>query len=99
MYSRGNSSVSAVFDDLTAAAEGHLSGGNVVHNDGAGTDERTVPDGHRGHEGGIAADEAVIADDGAELVPAVVVAGDGACAEVHAGADFGVAEVGEMIGL
>ena len=50
----------------------------------------------RSHKVGVAADEAVIADLGAELILAVVVAGDGAAAEVAVLAHIAVADVGQV---
>ena len=56
----------------------------------------TVADLDRSHEVGVAADEAVVTDRGAELVLAVVVAGDGAAAEVAVLAHIAVADVGQV---
>src|SRR3546814_18614699 len=47
----------------------------------------------------VRADEVVVLEDGAMLVGAVVVAGDGASAHVYARADVGVAHVGQVVGL
>ena len=49
-----------------------------------------------GHKVGVAANEAVIADLGAELILAVVVAGDGAATEVAVLAHIAVADVGQV---
>src|SRR5579859_1314650 len=56
-------------------------------------------DGDGGDELGVGADEGAVLDDGLVLVHAVVVAGDGAAADVHFRADVGVAEVAQVIGL
>ena len=50
----------------------------------------------RGHKVGVAADEAVVTDLGAELILAVVVAGNGAAAEVAVLAHIAVADVGQV---
>ena len=50
----------------------------------------------RSHKVGVTADEAVIADLGAELILAVIVAGDGAAAEVAVFAHIAVADVGQV---
>src|SRR5690606_7754832 len=47
----------------------------------------------------IGADEGAVADAGGRLVHAVVVAGDGAGTDVDAGADLGIAQVAEVVGL
>jgi len=48
---------------------------------------------------GIGTDEHIVLDDGLELVGAIVVAGDGAGANINALANLGVTTVGQMIGL
>ena len=55
-----------------------------------------IPHGDGGHQVGVAADEGVIADGGVVLGLAVVVAGDGAAAEVAVLADGRVAQVGQV---
>ena len=66
---------------------------------GAGGDIGAVAESERSDERGVGADEDVIADGGGVFVYAIVVAGDGAGADVRARADDGVAEVGEVVGL
>ena len=61
---------------------------------GGGVSAVAHPD--RSHKVGVAADETVIADLGAELILAVVVAGDGAAAEVAVLAHIAVADVGQV---
>ena len=63
--------------------------GHILGNGAAGGGVGTVAHLDRGHKVGVAADEAVVADLGAELILAVVVAGDGAAAEVAVLADVG----------
>ena len=47
----------------------------------------------------IGADESIVANDRAVFIDAVVVADDGACADVDAAADGGIAEIAQVIGL
>ena len=54
--------------------------GHILSDGAAGGGVGTVAHLDRGHKVGVAADEAVVPDGGAELVLAVVVAGDGAAA-------------------
>ena len=89
----------ALLGHLAAAAEGESIGRDVFGDAGAGGDVGTVADGDGSDEGGVRADEGAVADGGEVFVDAVVVAGDGARADVDAGADDGVAEVGEVVGL
>ena len=56
--------------------------GHVLGDGAAGGGVGPVADGDGGDKVGVAADEAVVADLSAELVLAVVVAGDGAAAEI-----------------
>ena len=70
--------------------------GHILGDGAAGGGVGTVANLDRGHKVGVAADEAVIADLGAELILAVVVAGDGAAAEVAVLAHIAVADVGQV---
>ncbi len=81
------------------AAQGQGAVGDVFGDAAAGGDVGAGADGDGGDEGGVGADEGAVADGGEVLVDAVVVAGDGACADVDAGADDGVAEVVQVVGL
>ena len=56
-------------------------------------------DGDRGHQRGVGADEGALADIGEELGIAVVIAGDRACADIGAGADAGIADIGQVVDL
>ena len=76
-----------------------LSSGRVLRDRRAGADRGACADLHRRHQHRARADERARADLGAPLVHAVVVAGDGAGADVHLLADRRVAEVGEVVGL
>ena len=58
-----------------------------------------VADRHRRDQRRIRADEDAGADLGAVLGEAVIVAGDGAGADIGFGADAGIADIGEMVGL
>src|SRR6185369_4876450 len=55
--------------------------------------------GNRRHQLDVRPDEDVVLDHGAMLVYAVVVAGNGAGANIHVAADARVAHVGEMVGF
>ena len=70
--------------------------GHILGDGAAGGGVGTIAHLDRGHKVGVAADEAVIADLGAELILAVVVAGDGAAAEVAVLAHIAVADVGQV---
>ena len=70
--------------------------GHILSDGAAGGGVGTVAHLDRGHKVGVAADEAVVPDGGAELVLAVVVAGDGAAAEVAVLAYIAVADVGQV---
>ena len=70
--------------------------GHILGDGAAGGGVGTIAHLDRGHKVGVAADKAVIADLGAELVFAVVVAGDGAAAEVAVLAHIAVADVGQV---
>ena len=70
--------------------------GHVLGDGAAGGGVGTIAHLHGGHKVRVAADEAVIADLGAELILAVVVAGDGAAAEVAVLAHIAVADVGQV---
>ena len=89
----------ALFDDLMGACDCQGVGGNVFGDAGAGADVGSILNRDGRHQGGIAADENPFADDRTILVDAIVVAGDGAGADVGLLADFAIAEVGEVVGF
>ncbi len=62
-------------------------------------DDRAVADRDRRHQSGVRTDEGARADDRAILPEPVVIAGDGAGADVGLRPDRGVADVGQMIDL
>src|SRR3569833_144523 len=64
-------------------AHPHLADRHVVGHDGAGAGVGGGPDAHWCSQGGVGADEGVVADDGAMLVLAVVVGGDRSRAYVY----------------
>src|SRR6185437_8332837 len=84
---------------LPTARDRQLSFRRIVRDHRAGADGGLRADRHRRHQGGVRADEGAVIDAGDELVHAVVVAGDGAGADVDAAADLGIAQVAEMVGL
>src|SRR5437588_4825152 len=70
---------------------------HVLGDDGARADIGAAADFYRRHQRGVGADEGALADRGLVLEEAVIVAGDGAGAEIGVGADMGVADIGEMV--
>ena len=69
---------------LLRARDGELAGGRVLGDGRAGADVGAARDAHRRDQRRVGADEAVVLDHRAVLVRAVVVAGDGAGADVDA---------------
>ena len=65
----------------------------------AAPDIGSLAEAHRRDQGGVAADEDAILDDGRVFTHSVVVAGDRPGADVHALTDFGVAKIGEVVGF
>ncbi len=84
---------------LLGAGERQGIGGDILGDGRTGGDQAAAADPHRGDELGVAADEDVVLDERQVLVDPVVIAGDGAAADIDPLADLGVAEVGEMAGL
>src|SRR5690606_24805049 len=84
---------------LLRPGNGELAGRGLARERGARPEGGARAHRHRRHQLGVAADEGVVADDRLVLVGAVVVAGDGTRADVDPGADLGIADVGEMVGL
>ena len=72
---------------------------HVLGDDAARADVGAVADLDRRHERRVGADEGALADVGEVLVEAVVVAEDGAGADVGALAHAAVADIGEVVGL
>src|SRR5690606_11476478 len=84
---------------LLAARDGELLGRHVPRDDRARAYRGAGADGYGRHQRGIRADEGAVPDHRTVLVGAVVVAGDGARADVHAAAYGRVADVGQVVGL
>ena len=72
---------------------------HVLGDDAARADDSAVADLHRRDQRGVRADERARADIGVVLVEAVVIAGDGARADIRARADARIADIGEVVGL
>src|SRR3954469_4609350 len=90
-------SASISFDvGLLGTGNSQRVGRDVVGDDGAGARPGTVTDRDRGDEDIMRAGVDVPADGGALLLDAVVVGGDGTRADVAAGADLGVPDVGQV---
>src|SRR5439155_22672163 len=84
---------------LLDARDAERAVGHVLDHGGPGRDHRPLAHPHRRHQLGIRAHLHAVVDHGLELLVAVVVAGDGAGADVDARADGGVAQVAEVVGL
>src|SRR4029079_14850857 len=61
--------------------------------------DRTVADRHRGHQRAVRPYEGALADHRIVLAEPIVIAGDGARADVRVRADICVADVGQMVDL
>src|SRR5678815_5469876 len=81
---------------LARARHGELVRRRVLADRRARADVGAARNAHRCDQRGVGADEAVVLDDGAALGGAVVVARDGARADVYLGPDVGIADVAEM---
>ena len=88
--------IPAVERGLTRARDRERTVRYVLGDRGAGRGEHAVAQLDRGDQIGVAADEAVVADDGLVLDIAVVVDDHRAAAEVNALADRRVADIGQM---
>src|SRR5882672_1943773 len=84
---------------LAAARQRELSRRRVLGDRRARADIGAARDAHRGDQGRIGADEAVVLDYRAVLGDAVVIAGDGAGADVDALAELRVANVAQVVRL
>ena len=85
--------------DLPGARDRQRIGRHVRRDDAAGRDIGAVADRDRRDQRRVRADKRALADCRAPLVNAVVIAGDRAGADIGAGADIAVAEIGEVVGL
>ena len=81
---------------LAAPLDGQGPRGHILGDGAAGGGVGAVPHRDGGDEVGVAADEAVVPDGGAVFGLAVVVAGDGAAAEVAVFAHVAVPDVGQV---
>ena len=89
----------AFFHGLAGAAQGQSVCGNILSDRGACGHVRSFADAHRRNQSGIAANESTVFDNGYVLVDSIVIAGDCPGANVDAIADFGITQIGEMVGL
>src|SRR5678816_1373227 len=85
--------------DLLFLGQREFAWRHVLGNGRAGTYGCARMDGDRRNQLDIGTDQYVVLDHGAVLVHAVVVARDGAGADIHVASYAGVAHVGEMVGL
>ena len=84
---------------LPGAAQCEGPGRHVGGDHRAGASGRTIAKAHGRYERAVGADEHVFAQHRAELVRTVVVAGDGAGADVGPGADIRIAQIGQVSGF
>ena len=84
---------------MAGAGEGEFAFGAVAGERAAGAGGGAVADSERGNQHIAGANAHFVADNGLVFVHAVVVASDGAGADVAAAADLRVAEVGEVVGF
>src|SRR6267378_3791622 len=85
--------------DLLGPGDGEGVGRDVLGDRRPGADESAAADAHRGDELGVAPDEHVVLDDGAQLRHSVEVAGDRAGADVRTAPDLRIPEIGEVVRL
>ncbi len=81
---------------LPGPGDPQLPRGHVLGDGGPGPDVSPGPHGHRRHQGGVAADKGLFADNGRVFLLAVVVAGDGPGPDVGAGPHVRIPQVGEV---
>src|SRR5262249_26034278 len=84
---------------LATSAERQSPRWDVLGDHRAGTYVSALPDLDRRHQRRVRTNESAAADFGAVLGGAVVIAGNSAGADIGIGADRGVAQIGQMIGL
>ena len=84
---------------LLAARDGQLVGRDILGDHRSRADDRAVADADRRDQRAVRADEGARADLGPIFAEAVVIAGDGARADVGFRADRRVADVAQVIGL
>src|SRR5207244_12379637 len=85
--------------DLALLGDGELARRHVARDGRARADGRALSDGDRRHQLHVGADLHIVLDHGAVLVGAVVVAGDGAGADVDVASYRCVADVREVVRL
>src|ERR1039458_4605090 len=84
---------------LARSAQGQLVGRCVLGDGRAGADRGAIADLHWCHQHCARADECAVADLGAPLIGAVIVAGDRPGADVDLAADRGIADVAQVVHL
>ena len=81
------------------AGNGQGIGGDILGDHTAGADQRAVADLDRCDQGDVGTDESAFSDVGVVLGKTIVIAGDGAGADVGRRPDAGVADIGQVINL
>src|SRR6266540_6176277 len=84
---------------LSPACDGECAGRNVLGNRGSSADVSALPDFDRRDDRCIASDEGAILDDRRAFDAAIVVACDGAGADIDVGTDGGITKIRQMIGF
>lgn len=85
--------------DLRHAAQHQFVIGDITCDGGAGGDSDAVAYRNRGHQLGIRADKDIVANNRFVFVRAIVVAGDGARADIDVITDLRIAQIGQMTRL
>src|SRR3954454_24513392 len=86
-------------DHLAGTAERESICWNIVGDDRAGANIRAIPHRDRRDERRVDADEGPLPDRGAVLAEAVVIAGNGAGADIRPGPNRRIADIGEVVRL
>src|SRR6185437_10874431 len=86
-------------DRLAPAGDGQRVGRYVMGQGAAGRHESAGSDRDRRHQNRVGADECPRADHRSVLMETVVIAGDGAGADIRPRAHVGIPDIGQMIGL
>src|SRR5471030_3109043 len=84
---------------LLHSAEHQLIFPDITRYGGARSDSGALGYYHRRHQLRIRTDKHIVADNGLMFIGAVIIAGNGARADIHPGANFGIAEVTQMPGF
>src|SRR4051812_2412109 len=84
---------------LLAPLDGQAVGFDVARNDRSSPDDRALPHAHRRNQRGVRADEGIVANLRPILAEPIVIAGYRPGADIGAGADRGIADIGQVVDL